>query len=139
LVAAEATIETLTARLQRRGDFPAFARTVGEVSAKADANGAFSAGQLGESILKDYALTAKLLRIVNATYARRFGGKIYSVQHAILILGFDRVRSLALSISLFKTQSGGQDAERVSESAISALVSSELGRYLSQKARVSED
>ncbi|HEX5098280.1 MAG TPA: HDOD domain-containing protein, partial [Polyangiaceae bacterium] len=139
VVTADATIETLTARLQRRGDFPAFARTVGEVSAKADANGAFSAGQLGESILKDYALTAKLLRIVNATYARRFGGRIYSIQHAIVILGFDRVRSLALSISLFKTSGSGKGTDRASESAISALVSSEIARNLASHARVNED
>jgi serine/threonine-protein kinase len=136
---AESTISTLLQRLQRRGDFPAFARTVGEVSQKADANGAFSAHQLGESILKDYALTAKLLRIVNANYARRFGGRIYSVQHAILILGFDRVRSLALSISLFKTSGTGKDPQRVSESAISALVSSEIARHLAADARVSDD
>ena len=137
--AAESTIQTLLSRLQRRGDFPAFARTVGEVSHKADAEGAFSAGQLGESILKDYALTSKLLRIVNATYARRFGGKIYSVQHAIVILGFDRVRSLALSISLFKTAGTGKDSSRVSESAISALVSSEIARNLAGNAKVNDD
>jgi HD-like signal output (HDOD) protein len=136
---AEATIQTLLSRLQRRGDFPAFARTVGEVSHKADANGAFSAGQLGESILKDYALTAKLLRVVNANYARRFGGRIYSIQHAIVILGFDRVRSLALTISLFKTSGTGKEPERVSESAISALVSSEIARNLAPEARVSDD
>jgi len=136
---AEATVQTLLSRLQRRGDFPAFARTVGEVSHKADANGTFSAGQLGETILKDYALTSKLLRIVNATYARRFGGKIYSIQHAIVILGFDRVRSLALSISLFKTQGTGKGNERVSESAISALVSSEIGRHLAAASRVNDD
>jgi HD-like signal output (HDOD) protein len=136
---AEATIQTLLSRLQRRGDFPAFARTIGEVSHKADANGTFSAGQLGETILKDYALTSKLLRIVNATYARRFGGKIYSIQHAIVILGFDRVRSLALSISLFKTQGTGKGNERVSESAISALVSSEIGRHLAPASRVNDD
>ncbi len=106
---------------------------------KADANGTFSAGQLGDTILKDYSLTSKLLRIVNATYARRFGGKIYSIQHAIVILGFDRVRSLALSISLFKTSGTGKDHERVSESAISALVSSEIARNLAGNARVNDD
>ncbi|HTQ05643.1 MAG TPA: protein kinase [Polyangiaceae bacterium] len=135
----QSTVATLLARLQRRGDFPAFARTMGEVSHKADANGAFSAGQLGDSILKDYALTAKLLRVVNANYARRFGGRIYSIKHAIVILGFDRVRSLALSISLFKTSGTGKEPERVSESAISALVSSELARNLAAYARVNDD
>ena len=136
---AEATLSVLLSRLQRRGDFSAFARTAGEVSQKADANGVFSAAQLGESILKDYALTAKLLRVVNATYARRFNGKVYSVKHAIVILGFDRVRSLALSISLFKTSGVGKDPARVTESAISALVSGELARNLAGSARVNDE
>jgi HD-like signal output (HDOD) protein len=135
----DSIVATLLGRLQRRGDFPAFARTMGEVSHKADANGAFSAGQLGDCILKDYALTAKLLRVVNANYARRFGGRIYSIKHAIVILGFDRVRSLALTISLFKTSGSGKEPARVSESAISALVSSELARNLASYARVNDD
>jgi eukaryotic-like serine/threonine-protein kinase len=124
------TLNRLLARMQRRGDFPAFVQNVGEVNKRADFEGSYSAGQLGTSILKDYALTAKLLRIVNSAYASRFGGKIYSVQHAIVILGFDRVRSLALSTSLFKNQGNKEHAERISESAINSLVSGEIARQI---------
>lgn len=128
--ADRSTLNRLLSRMQRRGDFPAFVQNVGEVSKRADFEGSFSAQQLGSSILKDYALTAKLLRIVNSAYANRFGGKIYSVQHAIVILGFDRVRSLALSTSLFKNQGNKEHAERISESAINSLVSGEIARQL---------
>jgi serine/threonine protein kinase len=123
-------LNRLLMRMQRRGDFPAFVQNVGEVSKRADFESSFSAQQLGASILKDYALTAKLLRIVNSAYASRFGGKIYSIQHAIVILGFERVRQLALSISLFKNQGDKNHAERISESAISSLVSGEIARQL---------
>ncbi len=124
------TLNRLLARMQRRGDFPAFVQNVGEVSKRADFEGSFSAQQLGSSILKDYALTAKLLRIVNSTYANRFGGKIYSIQHAIVIVGFDRIRSLALSTSVFKNKGNKEHAERISESAINSLVSGEIARQL---------
>ncbi len=130
------TINKLWLRMQRGGDFPAFFRNVGEVSKRADFESAYSATQLGDSILKDYALTAKLLKVVNSAYANRFGGKVYSVQHAIVILGFDRVRSLALSISLFKSRGGDERAQRVSESAINSLVSGELAQQLAGHARV---
>lgn len=124
------TLSRLLSRMQRNGDFPAFVQNVGEVSRRADCEGTCSAEQLGTTILKDYALTAKLLRIVNSAYVNRFGGKIYSVRHAIVILGFDRVRSLALSTSVFKNKGKPEHAERISESAINSLVSGEIARHL---------
>jgi serine/threonine-protein kinase len=132
-------LNKLWLKMQRGGDFPAFVRNVGEVSKRADFESTFSATQLGDSILKDYALTAKLLRVVNSTYANRFGGKVYSIQHAIVILGFDRVRSLALSISLFKNRGSNEHAKRVSESAINSLVSGEITQQLAPFAHVIDD
>lgn len=131
-------LNKLLLRMQRKGDFPAFVQNVGEVSKRADFESSFSAQQLGMSILKDYALTAKLLRIVNSAYASRFGGKIYSVQHAIVILGFERVRQLALSISLFKNSGKKEHSERVSESAINSLVSGEISRHLCDDAELDD-
>ena len=133
------TLNRLWLKMQRGGDLPAFMRNVGEVSKRADFEGTYSATQLGDSILKDYALTAKLLKVVNSAYANRFGGKVYSVQHAIVILGFDRVRSLALSISLFKNRGDDEYAQRVSESAINSLVSGELAQHLARYARVFDE
>jgi len=135
----QGTLDVLMARLQRKGDFPAFAQSVGEVSVKADANSAFSASQLGESILKDYALTAKLLRVINSTYGGRFGGKIFSIRHAIVLLGFDRIRTLALGISLFKSAGKGAQSRSVSDSAVASIVSGEIARALAADARVNDE
>jgi serine/threonine-protein kinase len=131
-------LNRLLFRMQRKGDFPAFVQNVGEVSKRADFEGTFSAEQLGTAILKDYALTAKLLRIVNSAYANRFGGRIYSIRHAIVILGFERVRSLALSTSLFKNQGNKQHAGRISDSAINSLVSGEIARQVSSDAELDD-
>jgi len=136
--ADRSVLNRLLFRMQRRGDFPAFVQNVGEVNKRADFESSFSAEQLGTAILKDYALTAKLLRIVNSAYANRFGGRIYSVRHAIVILGFDRVRSLALSTSLFKSQGNKKHAGRISESAINSLVSGEIARQVSSGAQLDD-
>ncbi|MBN1608018.1 MAG: HDOD domain-containing protein [Polyangiaceae bacterium] len=122
--------------MEQSGDFPAFVRSVSEITEKADASGSCSAGQLGALILRDRALTAKLLRVVNRTYAHRFGGKVLSVQHAILILGFDQVRSIALSISLFKNSNDKRHARQIADSAVHALVSGEVARTLASRAGV---
>jgi eukaryotic-like serine/threonine-protein kinase len=137
--ADRSTLNKLWLRMQRGGDFPAFVRNVGEVSKRADFESSYSATQLGDSILKDFALTAKLLKVVNSAYASRFGGKVYSVQHAIVILGFDRVRSLALSISLFKSRGTDEHSRRMSESAINSLVSGELSQQLAPYAGVNDE
>jgi serine/threonine-protein kinase len=136
---AQSTLNKLQLRLKRKGDFPAFAQTIGEVSKKADAESVYSAGQLSASILKDYALTAKLLRVVNSLYANRFGGKVYSIQHAIVILGFDKVRSLALSIGLFKGAGKNGQSQRISDSAIGSLVSGEIARSLAWNAKLNDE
>jgi serine/threonine protein kinase/HD-like signal output (HDOD) protein len=122
--------------MEQSGDFPAFVRAVSEITEKADASGSCSAGQLGALILRDRALTAKLLRVVNRTYAHRFGGKVLSVQHAILILGFDQVRSIALSISLFKSSTDKRHARQIADSAVHSLVSGEIARTLARRAGV---
>jgi serine/threonine protein kinase len=131
-------LNRLLSRMQRQGDLPAFVQNVGEVSKRADFESSFSAEQLGTAILRDFALTARLLRVVNSAYASRFGGKVYSVQHAIVLLGFDRVRSVALATSIFKDQASAAHTERISESAVSSLVSGEIARQLSVEAGIDD-
>ncbi|MEY4547312.1 MAG: hypothetical protein RL685_3507 [Pseudomonadota bacterium] len=138
-------LDKLLRRMQRRADFPAFLNNVTEISRRADADADFSATQLSESILKDFALTAKLLRMVNGLFAARFGGRVHSVSQAVLILGFDSVRSMALGVSIYKQPGQGAGAadkdkrvgrfhEQLADEAIGALISGEIARILAPKA-----
>lgn len=54
---------------------------------------------LFEIISRDQAIAAKILKMANSPF---FGhsGKIGEIQQAIILLGYDRVRSIALSISV---------------------------------------
>ncbi|MEY2936683.1 MAG: hypothetical protein RL033_7432, partial [Pseudomonadota bacterium] len=138
-------LDKLLRRMQRRVDFPAFLNNVTEISRRADADADFSATQLSESILKDFALTAKLLRMVNGLFANRFGGRVHSVSQAVIILGFDSVRSMALGVSIYKQPGQGAGAadkekrtgrfhEQLADEAIGALISGEIARILAPKA-----
>lgn len=139
-------LDKLLRRMQKRTDFPAFLNNVTEISTKADADGSYSPIQLSESILKDFGLTAKLLRMANTLFASRFGGKVFSVKQAVVILGFDSVRSIALGVCVFKMPgqkpaAGGKSLkttqgpfhEELAESAVSALVSGEIARVLAHR------
>jgi HD-like signal output (HDOD) protein/tRNA A-37 threonylcarbamoyl transferase component Bud32 len=140
-------LDKLLKRMQRRADFPSFLNNVTEISRKADADQDFSAWQLSEAILKDFALTAKLLRMVNSLLGARFGGKVFSVKQAVIILGFDSVRSMALGISVYKmsgqkVQSPGAKInkfhEDLADEAINSLIAGEIARNLAFKAGIKD-
>jgi serine/threonine protein kinase/HD-like signal output (HDOD) protein len=140
-------LDKLLKRMQRRADFPSFLNNVTEISRKADADQDYSAWQLSEAILKDFALTAKLLRMVNSLLGNRFGGKVFSVKQAVIILGFDSVRSMALGISVYKMSSqklaspagkGNKHHDDLADEAINSLIAGEIARNLAFKAGIKD-
>jgi HD-like signal output (HDOD) protein len=60
--------------------------------------------ELAQVITYDPSISAKILRLANSAYYG-FTRKIASVQQAIVLLGFNTVRSLTLSIAIFETLS----------------------------------
>ncbi|MEB3287046.1 MAG: HDOD domain-containing protein [Vampirovibrionales bacterium] len=63
------------------------------------------ASKIAELISYDPGLTSKVLRMVNSA-AYGFQRQISSIQHGIMILGFNTVRGLVLSASIFKLFEG---------------------------------
>jgi len=59
-----------------------------------------SATQVGELISQDQALTSRVLKLVNSAYYG-FPKQITTVNHAVVILGFNRVKNIVLAASIF--------------------------------------
>lgn len=59
-----------------------------------------SAMEITKVISLDPALTVKILKLVNSAYYG-FPKKIRTITHAIMILGFEDVKNIALSVSVF--------------------------------------
>jgi putative nucleotidyltransferase with HDIG domain len=55
--------------------------------------------ELGDTIEKDQAMVSKILKLVNSSF---FGlrGKISTISHAIVVLGFNTIRNAVVSISI---------------------------------------
>ena len=68
-----------------------------------------SARDVARLIATDQALTAKILKLANSAFYG-FPRKISTVNHAIVVLGFETVKSLGLSVSVLERfASGGKD------------------------------
>ena len=65
-----------------------------------------SAEKIGKTIGQDYALTAKVLRLVNSAFYG-LGGRISSVTSAVILLGLNVVRGVVLSASVFELMDKG--------------------------------
>ena len=84
--------------------------------------------------LKDYALTAKLLRIVNSSYYERFGKKVNNVSRAVVVLGFEQI--LFDRAQHRHPQESGQRATRTpTRSRNSQSTRSSAGRSLASSPR----
>jgi HD-like signal output (HDOD) protein len=78
--------------------------------------------QLAQAILADASLTHRLLRLANSPlYRTRDAAPVTTVSRALVLLGFDQIRTLALSMMLM---------ERLVESAQSRAVMRDFGQAL---------
>ena len=86
-------------RLKEKGDMPIFSATVNRINmvgADPDAD----AMALSIEILKDASLTSKVLKLANSPIYNRGLGKIGSLSRAVVLLGFETVRSAVLTLKL---------------------------------------
>ena len=65
---------------------------------------AISMGQIGDMIAQDQMLAAKMLKLVNSAFYG-FPGRISTIKHALVLLGYDVVKSLILSATVFDVMS----------------------------------
>ncbi|WP_373532050.1 HDOD domain-containing protein [Vampirovibrio sp.] len=88
------------------------------------------ASEIAKLISYDPGLTSKVLRMVNSA-AYGFQRQISSIQHGIMILGFNNVRGLVLSASIFKlfeghTHPGGLNHQQFWEHSLGTAVAARL-------------
>ena len=93
-------VERLLTAIRAAGDFPAMAHTVDVISSMTVTEST-SAVALAEIILHDYGLTQKLLRMVNTMGYSQYG-EVTTVTRAVMMMGFERIRSIAASLILFE-------------------------------------
>ncbi len=64
-----------------------------------------NAADVGKMIEQDQALTAKVLKLVNSAFYG-FPGQIKSIQHAVVIIGFNKVKNVVVTAAVFDLSKG---------------------------------
>jgi len=92
-------------QIERMGDLPSLPQTLLHIQ-KVATDDRSCADDLADCILKDQALTMRVLKVVNsALYQRRNHEQVRTVRRAVIVMGFETVRKLALGLSVFDMMS----------------------------------
>ncbi|MCF8177639.1 MAG: HDOD domain-containing protein [Sulfuritalea sp.] len=137
----QGTLEFLLRRMKHKTDFPALSDSVSAIN-KLTRSDKESINRLSNSILKDYGLTNKILRLVNSVYYRQSGGgTISTVSRAVIVLGFDALRNIAVTVLLFEHMQDKGSARELKEAFLRANLAGTLARDASKQfmARESEE
>ena len=81
-------------------------------------------------IVKDFALTNKILKVVNSAYYGRFSGHIGTVSRAVVVLGIQAIRSLAASLIFFEHIENKQQAVQLRIMISAAIFRATLAHHV---------
>jgi serine/threonine protein kinase len=134
----QSTLDFLLRRMRHKSDFPALSDAISTINRLA-ASDQESVASLSNTILKDVALTNKLMRLVNsAFYSTAGGGTISTISRAVMILGFGTVRSIATSLILMEHLQNKGQATQLREEFVRAIMSGILARDMAKKGMVKD-
>ncbi|WPL13135.1 HDOD domain-containing protein [Thiorhodovibrio litoralis] len=118
-------------------ELPAFARTVSEVTRIAGDPEA-SAYKLASAITKDAAMAARLVKLANSPLFPSSHGNIQTVDRGVVLLGFDAVRDLAVSLSVIEQVIRGQSRDALLEEMALAFHTATQSQTLARLAQDKE-
>ena len=133
------TLDFLLRRMRHKSDFPALSDSVVRIQRIANSEHE-SLASLSAEILKDVALTNKLLRLVNtAHFTHAGGGSISTVSRAVALVGFAGIRNMALSLVLLEHMHDKTHANLLREEFLRSLMAGTLASELCPVSRESEE
>jgi HD-like signal output (HDOD) protein len=98
--AGHGTLEFLLRRMRHRSDFPALSDAVRRIL-RVTGSETESLASLCDEVLKDVALTNKILRLVNTAHYAGSGG-VGTISRAVQLVGFAGIRNIATSLLLLE-------------------------------------
>lgn len=131
----KATLEFLYRRMQRKKDFPALADSIRAIN-MLKSNSKEDAEKLAALIVNDFALTNKILKVVNSAYYGTFSGKISTISRAIVVMGVDQIRAMAASLIFFEHMSNHSVAHKLKKLMASSLFRAVFAEQISESAAI---
>jgi len=131
--AVQSPLQRIRAALREDAGLPALGQAVSTVSRMASGD-SDTVDQLAQAILSDMSLTQRLLRCANSPlYRTRDAAPVSTVSRALMLLGFDQIRTLALSMMLVDRLVSQDGAAQVMRDFGQSLRAASVSRCLLQR------
>ena len=124
------TLRFLLRRMRSKADFPALSGIIHQIN-KIVSSESEGSSKLAQTILQDFSLTNKLLKMVNTVSYSQFGGQINTISKAVSILGFESVRNIAMSLILMDFLQNKSQAQEMKDDVISSFFAGTVAVQLS--------
>jgi len=119
-------------QIEKMGELPSLPQSLLRIQEVANDERS-SADDLAKCILKDQALTMRVLKVVNsALYQRRNREKVRTVRRAVIVMGFESVRRLALGLSVFDMMSKLSRSPWLAEISRHSLITATFAQILAE-------
>ncbi|MBE0566384.1 MAG: HDOD domain-containing protein [Krumholzibacteria bacterium] len=120
------------AQIEKMGELPSLPQTLLHIQ-KVASDDRSSAEDLAACILQDQSLTMRVLKVVNSALHRRSDdAEIRTVHRAVVRIGFETVRNLALGLSVFDMMSKLSRSPSLVGIARHSLVTAGLAQLLAE-------
>jgi serine/threonine protein kinase len=136
--ASSGALDFLLRRMRHKSDFPALSDSIARIQRVANSENE-SLASLSSEILKDVALTNKLLRMVNTAHFSSAGGSISTVSRAVAVVGFSGIRNMAMSLVLLEHMHDKAHATQLKEEFLRALLAGMLAGDLAMQTGAGEE
>ncbi len=138
-VDADGVLQRVLLRMREQSDFPALSASVVRIQRVTNSE-SVNLANLSDEIMKDVALTNKLLRMVNSThYAPLSAGTVTTVSRAAALVGFVGIRNMAMSLVWLDHMQDKVHAKQIQAEFVRTLMAGALADELSSGARDGEE
>jgi len=129
------TLNSIYARLDRLGDLPVFSATVNRIR-QISSSRQSDAMALAMAVMKDVNLSTKLLKLANTPTYHRTGGRISAVSRAVVLIGFERIQNLCVTLKLIESFRDEHPDSLIEPLLINSFLNASMAREMAAAANV---
>ena len=124
------TVEFLLRRIKLKKEFPAMSESISNVN-NIIFSDTGSVTTLTNAVLKDFALTNKIIKLANSSYYNPSGhGNISTISGAVYRLGFDTIRNIVLGLLLFDQVKDRNQAQDLMAECVQAILGGAIAKEI---------
>lgn len=127
------TLNEIVKQLHKLGDLPVFSATVNQIRQLSSSEEA-DALALAMAVMKDVNLSVRVLKLANTPSFNPNNRGIASLSRAVVLLGFDRILNLAMTIKLVESLRADKSDKVLDQLLVQAFLNASIARELAEVA-----